>query len=182
MRNEINDLSTEPTKSRRVFGSRRMTLDSQRWRAEAETFRGLPAGIAAPHRLLALVKAAAPALALGGTDQRLMDKLFQYTRPIDWAPPSRPVVSVSNEVLAEDLSLSRSAIQRALRRCQEHGLIVMKDSPTGQRYFRRHADTGAILPEKSFGIDLAILAVRAGELEALARRHEAAKRGARQSG
>lgn len=173
---ENNHLNSETPSSRRAFGSRRLTLDSQRYRIDSERFDGLPKGISAPHALLALVKASAPALGLHGTDQRMIDKLFQYTRPIDWTPPSRPIVSVSNEVLAEDLSLSRSAVQRALRRLQEHGLIVMKDSPTGQRYFRRDPETKAIMPARSFGIDLSILAVRHSELGVLAARHDAEKR------
>lgn len=157
---------------RRAPGARRLGAESHRWRHEAERFCGLPAGMTAAHKLLAIVKAAAPALGLNGTDERLIDKLFQYTRAIDWTQPSRPIVAVSNEVLCLDLALSRSAIQRALRRLQEHGLIVMKDSPTGQRYFRRHEATGAIVAGKSFGIDLAILAVRHGELAGLAESHK----------
>lgn len=176
---ENNNLEHGAPVSRRAFGSRRLTLDSQRFRIDSEGFEGLPPGIAAPHTLLALVKASAPALGLHGTDQRMMDKLFQYTRPVDWTPPSRPIVSVSNEVLAEDLCLSRSAVQRALRRLQEHGLIVMKDSPTGQRYFRRDPETKAIMPARSFGIDLSILAVRHVEIAALAARHDAEKRARR---
>lgn len=165
-----SDFSNQPAR-RRAPGARRLGSESHRWRTEAQRFTGLPAGITAAHRLLAIVKAAAPALGLNGTDERLMDKLFQYTRPADWTPPSRPIVAVSNEVLSLDLALSRSAIQRALRRLQEHGLIVMKDSATGQRYFRRHEATGAILSDRSFGIDLAILAVRHAELAGLAEQH-----------
>lgn len=179
MHNDLNSLSDQRSSTRRLSGSRRLNLDSQRWRNDSDSFSGLPAVVATPHQLLAVAKGAAPAIQLNGTDQRLLDKLFQYTRPIDWAPPSRPIVSVSNEVLGEDLSLSRSAIQRALRRLQQHGLIVMKDSPTGQRYFRRHDKAGAIVADKSFGIDLAILAVRYVELKALAERHAAEKKAKR---
>ena len=175
MDNEFNALTPTPP-ARRVFGSRRLTLESQAWRSAGDQFPGLPDGIASPHKLLAVVKAAAPVLRLSGTDQRMMDKLFQYTRPIDWTAASRPIVSVSNEVLCADLSLSRSAVQRALRRLQEHGLIVMKDSPTGQRYFRRDEKSGAIIPEKSFGIDLSLLSVRYADLAQMAERHDAEKK------
>lgn len=169
----MTDCSSETHPARRrAPGARRLGAESHRWRTEAERFCGLPAGITTAHKLLAIVKAAAPALGLNGTDERLIDKLFQYTRAIDWTPPSRPIVAVSNEVLCVDLALSRSAIQRALRRLQEHGLIVMKDSPTGQRYFRRHEASGAIVADRSFGIDLAILAVRHGELADLAESHK----------
>ncbi len=171
--NTANNELPEISGQRRAPGARRLNPESQHWRAEAEQFAGLPAGFTTAHKLLAIVKAAAPAIGLSGTDERLIDKLFQYTRAIDWTLPSRPIVSVSNEVLCLDLALSRSAIQRALRRLQEHGLIVMKDSPTAQRYFRRHEVTGAILPAKSFGFDLGIIAVRHAELSALADGHKA---------
>lgn len=171
---DTSDVSPESNR-RRAQGARRLTAESHNWRTGAERFCGLPAGVTTAHKLLAIVKAAAPALGLNGTDERLIDKLFQYTRAIDWTPPSRPIVAVSNEVLSLDLALSRSAVQRALRRLQEHGLIVMKDSPTGQRYFRRHETTGAIVADRSFGIDLAILAVRHSELAALAEEHKREK-------
>lgn len=113
---------------------------------------------------VAAVKRVAASLGLKTADIVVLDTLCAFTQPQDWEEGRRPIVWASNAYLEEKTGLVLRSLQRHVRRLCEAGIISMKDSPNGKRYGRRD-DDGYIV--QAYGFDLAPLAARAEEFEAL---------------
>lgn len=109
-------------------------------------------------------KKVAAAIGLKAPDLLLLDTFAAFTKPQDWEQGRRPIVWASNNFLIEQTGFSLSALRRHVRRLAELGLIWIKDSPNGKRYGHRDED-GFIV--EAYGFDLAPLAARAEEFEAL---------------
>ncbi|KPB00667.1 plasmid replication protein RepC [Ahrensia marina] len=109
-------------------------------------------------------KKVAAAIGLKAPDLLLLDTLAAFTQSQDWEQGRRPIVWASNNYLIEQTGFSLSALRRHIRRLAELGLIWIKDSPNGKRYGYRDED-GVIV--EAFGFDLAPLAARTAEFEAL---------------
>jgi len=110
------------------------------------------------------IKKVAAAVGLKSQDLLLLDTFGAVTQKQDWEQGRRPIVWASNNFLMEQTGFSLATLRRHVRRLCKAGLIWMKDSPNGKRYGRRDAD-GVIL--EAYGFDLAPLAARAEEFEAL---------------
>ena len=109
-------------------------------------------------------KRVAAAIGLQAQDLLLLDTFAAFTQPQDWEKGRRPIVWASNNFLMEQTGFSLSTLRRHVRRLAELGLIWIKDSPNGKRYGHRDQD-GVIV--EAYGFDLAPLAARAEEFEAL---------------
>lgn len=109
-------------------------------------------------------KKVAAAIGLKSQDLLLLDMFGAVTQPQDWEQGRRPIVWASNNFLMEQTGFSLATLKRHARRLCEAGLIAFKDSPNGKRYGRRDAD-GVIV--EAYGFDLAPLAARTAEFEAL---------------
>ncbi len=109
-------------------------------------------------------KRVAAAIGLQAKDLLLLDTFAAFTQPQDWEQGRRPIVWASNNFLMEQTGFSLSTLRRHVRRLAELGLIWIKDSPNGKRYGHRDED-GVII--EAYGFDLAPLAARAEEFEAL---------------
>lgn len=109
-------------------------------------------------------KKVAAAIGLKAPDLLLLDTFAAFTKPQDWEQGRRPIVWASNNFLIEQTGFSLSALRRHVRRLAELGLIWIKDSPNGKRYGHRDED-GVII--EAYGFDLAPLAARTVEFEAL---------------
>lgn len=167
-----NNELEQPARFRPISSPHRKgTLDSLRVEKEAMTFSGLPERITHPIQLLDTLKRAAPELGIPRSAIWLLDKLMAYTSPKDWGQGTRPLVWPSNDCLRQSLDLTESGITSAIRHAVRLGLVVMKDSPTRQRYGKRDK-TGHIILACSFGFDLSPLATRYEEFRAAAERHE----------
>lgn len=152
----------------RPSGLRRLSLAMLATERVGETFTGLAGEAAAtPTRVLAAFKAAAPALGFGARIVHAIDWLFSFTQPQDWQPGSRPVVWPSARLQQEALGLGVTQTKALNRQLVELGLIAMKDSPNGKRYGRRD-QAGRLL--EAYGFDLAPLAARLAEFQAVAAR------------
>jgi replication initiation protein RepC len=73
-------------------GFRRLTPGLLHADRTAESFAGLPAGVAVHGQLLAAFKAAAPRLGLSPRLVHAVDWLFRFTQPQDWGRGGRPIV------------------------------------------------------------------------------------------
>lgn len=109
-------------------------------------------------------KRVAAAIGLQAQDLLLLDTFAAFTKPQDWEQGRRPIVWASNNFLMEQTGFSLSTLRRHVRRLAELGLIWIKDSPNGKRY--GHRDENGVIIE-AYGFDLAPLAARAEEFEAL---------------
>jgi len=110
------------------------------------------------------IKKVAAAIGLKSQDLLLLDTFGAVTQKQDWEQGRRPIVWASNNFLMEQTGFSLATLRRHVRRLCEVGLIWMKDSPNGKRYGHRDAD-GVIV--EAYGFDLAPLAARTEEFEAL---------------
>lgn len=110
------------------------------------------------------VKKVAAFIGLKMADIVLLDTLCAFTEPQDWEEGRRPIVWASNAYLEERTGMELRSVQRHVRRLCEAGVISMKDSANGKRYGRRDED-GYI--QTAYGFDLAPLAARTEEFEAL---------------
>ncbi|WP_254055712.1 plasmid replication protein RepC [Ruegeria sp. EL01] len=115
-------------------------------------------------RAVVACKKVGAAIGLKSPDMLLLDTLAAVAQPQDWEQGRRPIVWASNNFLTEQLGWSLSALRRHVRRLCDIGVIAMKDSPNGKRWGRR-GDDGYIV--EAYGFDLAPLAARAEEFEAL---------------
>ncbi|MEO1308106.1 MAG: plasmid replication protein RepC [Pseudomonadota bacterium] len=109
-------------------------------------------------------KKIAAAIGLKAQDLLLLDTFGAVTQPQDWEQGRRPIVWASNNFLMEQTGFSLATLRRHIRRLCEAGVIWMKDSPNGKRWGRRDED-GYIV--EAYGFDLAPLAARTEEFEAL---------------
>lgn len=109
-------------------------------------------------------KKVAAAIGLKSQDLLLLDTFGAVTQAQDWEQGRRPIVWASNNFLMEQTGFSLATLRRHVRRLCEAGVIWMKDSPNGKRWGRRDEE-GVIV--EAYGFDLAPLAARAEEFEAL---------------
>lgn len=109
-------------------------------------------------------KKIAAAIGLKAQDLLLLDTFGALTQSQDWEQGRRPIVWVSNNFLLEQTGFSLPTLRRHIRRLCEAGVISMKDSPNGKRWGKRD-DEGYIT--EAYGFDLAPLAARTAEFEAL---------------
>ncbi|WP_425046745.1 plasmid replication protein RepC [Primorskyibacter sp. S87] len=132
---------------------------------QAERFAEVGEQLSIPKsQAIVAVKKVAAAIGLKSQDLLLLDTFGAVTQPQDWEPGRRPIVWASNHFLMEQTGFSLATLRRHVRRLCEVGVIAMKDSPNGKRWGRRDAD-GVIV--EAYGFDLAPLAARAEEFEAL---------------
>lgn len=110
------------------------------------------------------VKRVATALGMKAPDLLLLDSFAAFTKPQDWEEGRRPMVWASNNYLMEQTGFSLAALRRHIRRLTEIGVLWVKDSSNGKRWGSRD-DSGYII--EAYGFDLAPLAARTEEFEAL---------------
>ncbi len=115
-------------------------------------------------RAIVATKKIAAAIGLKSQDLLLLDTFGAVTQAQDWEQGRQPIVWASNNFLMEQTGFSLPTLRRHVRRLCEAGLIWMKDSPNGKRWGRRD-DDGVIV--EAYGFDLAPLAARTEEFEAL---------------
>ena len=155
-------------------GFRRLTPGLLKTDRTAESFTGLPEGVAMHGQLLAAFKAAAPRLGLSLRVVHAVDWLFKFTQPQDWARGGHPIVWPSSSMQQEALGLSSTRVKAVNRAMIECGLIAMKDSPNGKRYGKRDP-RGHIV--EAYGFDLSPIAARYAEFVQLAREAKAEREG-----
>jgi len=132
---------------------------------QAERFAEVGEQLTIPKtRAIVATKKVAAAIGLKSQDLLLLDTFGAVTQPQDWEQGRRPIVWASNYFLMEQTGFSLATLRRHVRRLCEVGVISMKDSPNGKRWGRRDAD-GVII--EAYGFDLAPMAARAEEFEAL---------------
>jgi len=132
---------------------------------QAERFAEVGEQLTIPKtRAIVATKKVAAAIGLKSQDLLLLDTFGAVTQPQDWERGRRPIVWASNHFLMEQTGFSLATLRRHVRRLCEVGVISMKDSPNGKRWGRRDAD-GVII--EAYGFDLAPMAARAEEFEAL---------------
>ena len=115
-------------------GFRRLTPGLLKTDRTAESFTGLPEGVAMHGQLLAAFKAAAPRLGLSLRVVHAVDWLFKFTQPQDWARGGHPIVWPSSSMQQEALGLSSTRVKAVNRAMIECGLIAMK-ARTNERCF-----------------------------------------------
>ncbi|MEP6049230.1 MAG: plasmid replication protein RepC, partial [Roseobacter sp.] len=115
-------------------------------------------------RAIVATKKVAAAIGLKSQDLLLLDTFGAVTQPQDWEQSRRPIVWASNHFLMEQTGFSLATLRRHVRRLCQVGVISMKDSPNGKRWGRRDED-GVIV--EAYGFDLAPMAARTEEFEAL---------------
>jgi replication initiation protein RepC len=155
-------------------GLRRLSVEHLMTTRAIESFGGLPPGVRQPMQLLGAFKEAAPHLGLARLVP-LVDFLFKFTTRLDWETGSTPLVWPSNEAICSALGVSLSQTKRLVRQIIDHGLVMMKDSPSRARFGRR-GESGRIL--FAYGFNLSPMACRYAEFLTLAKqaREERAER------
>lgn len=149
-------------------GLRKLSINHLLAARLAEQARGLPAGVKHPNQLLAALRRAAPRLGYRRL-LPLMETLFRWTQPQDWAPEAAPIVWPSNEALAAALDCSERHVSRLIAAAIEARLITAKDGADRKR--RGARQDGRIL--WAWGLDLRPMAARHAEfLEAAAEAEE----------
>lgn len=128
----------------------------------SETFDGLEEGTDR-YSLLLLVKKAGKSAGFSPRMIQLLDYYMAYTRDIDWAAGSAPIVYQSVSRTALDLGVSERQIQKLEKALFEAGAIAWRDSGNYRRYGQRHKTTGRIT--YAFGVDLSPLAALRTHLE-----------------
>ncbi|NSX57013.1 plasmid replication protein RepC [Parasulfitobacter algicola] len=132
---------------------------------QAEKYAQAGERLAVPKsQAIVAAKKVAAAIGLKSQDLLLLDTFGAVTQPQDWEQGRRPIVWASNSFLMEQTGFSLATLRRHVRQLCEVGIIAMKDSPNGKRYGARDQD-GYIV--QAYGFDLAPLAARAEEFEAL---------------
>lgn len=122
----------------------------------AKRFEGLPPKVL-PGQALAAFKRAARSLGVPSRVVELVDLLFAWTKPQDWAEGQAPVVWPRNETLSDTMGLTVRQVQNLLRQAVSLGLVSHRDSPNGHRGGVRGPD-GSI--RWSYGIDLSPIGAR----------------------
>ena len=105
----------------------------------AERFAGLEPGLT-KNQVLAAFKRASSALGIPARLRDVVDLLFKYSYEQDWERGQRPIVWPSNQLLMDELQLSRRQVQYTTRELVKLGLIAIVESPNGQRRGLRGAD------------------------------------------
>jgi len=132
---------------------------------QAERFAEVGEQLTIPKtRAIVATKKVAAIIGLKSQDLLLLDTFGAVTQSQDWERGRRPIVWASNHFLMQQTGFSLATLRRHVRRLCEVGVISMKDSPNGKRWGRRDVD-GVIV--EAYGFDLAPMAARAEEFEAL---------------
>lgn len=147
--------------SRQQTGWRKATASLVRAEKLAES--GAGAAIAKSRALVA-VKRVGAHIGLKAADLMLLDTLAAFSQPQDWEAYKRPIVWPSNAYLIEQTGFSLSALKRHVRRLTHVGVLSFHDSPNGKRWGKRDRQGNIV---EAYGFDLAPLAARAEEFEAL---------------
>lgn len=150
-------------------GDRRLQREEIPFRRASRSFAGIGPSVS-PGRMVAAAKAASPAMAWPRGLIDVLDRLVAFSRLEDWRPGRRPIVWPSNRVLAEVWGVGRTQVKSRIRQLARAGLMVMAESPNGQRWGRRD-DKGRIV--EAYGFDLSPLASRYREFADAARRLKA---------
>ncbi len=158
-----------------AIGLRKLTVNHLAAHRLAGDATGLPEGMRHPNQLLALLRRAAPFL--GQTRLLpLMEALFRFTQPQDWAPEAEPIVWPSNEALALTLDCSERHVSRLLAAAIEARLIAPRDGTDRKR--RGWREQGRIVA--AWGFSLRPLAARHTEFLSVATAGEAGRRALQQ--
>ena len=136
-------------------GLRKLTTNHLVAARLAEQATMLPPGVKHPNQLLAAMRRAAPYLGLTRL-LPLMETLFRWTQPQDWAAGAEPIVWPSNEELALALDCSERHVSRLIATAIEARLIVAKDGTDRKR--RGCRQEGRIL--WAWGMNLRPMAAR----------------------
>jgi replication initiation protein RepC len=160
------------TSPRRVnCGLRKLTTNHLVAARLAEQAPGLPAGVKHPNQLLAAMRRAASHL--GHTRLLpLMETLFRWTQPQDWAPGAEPIVWPSNDELAVALDCSERHVSRLIAAAIDARLIVAKDGTDRKR--RGFRQDGRIV--WAWGLNLRPMAARHTDFVQAAEDGERARR------
>jgi replication initiation protein RepC len=149
------------------LGLRKLTANHLVVARLAKQAPGLPEGVRHPNQLLAALRRAAPHL--GQTRLLpLMEALFRWTQPQDWAAGAEPVVWPSNELLAQELACSERHVSRLIASAIEARLIAARDGTDRKR--RGLRQDGHIL--WAWGLNLRPMAARHAEFVAAAEEGE----------
>jgi replication initiation protein RepC len=152
-------------------GLRKLTINHLIAAKLAEQAQGLPPGVKHPNQLLAAMRRSAPYLHHARL-LPLMEELFRWTQPQDWAPDCEPVVWPSNDDLANALGCSERHISRLIAAAVEARVIVPRDgSDRKRRGFRKD---GRII--WAWGLNLRPMAARYAEFRLAAEEGERARR------
>ncbi|QTI81716.1 hypothetical protein IAI58_20565, partial (plasmid) [Roseomonas marmotae] len=156
-------------------GLRKLTTNHLAAARLAEQAPGLPPGVKHPNQLLAAMRRAAPYL---GQIRLLplMEALFRWTQPQDWAPGAEPIVWPSNEELATALDCSERHVSRLIAMAIEARLISARDGTDRKR--RGIRQEGRIL--WAWGLNLRPMAARHAEFVQAAEEGEQARRTCRE--
>jgi replication initiation protein RepC len=152
-------------------GLRKLTTNHLVAAKLAEQARGLPPGVKHPNQLLAAMRRAAPYLHHARL-LPLMEELFRWTQPQDWAPDCEPIVWPSNDDLANALGCSERHVSRLIATAIEARLIVPRDGSDRKR--RGFRQGGRIV--WAWGFNLRPMAARYTEFRQAAEEGEQARR------
>ena len=95
---------------------------------------------------------------------QLLQILVGMTQDVDWRYYDELIVWPSNETLMLHVNKRLRTVQLRLRELQDAGLITFKDSERGHRYGRRDPESGRIVADQCFGIDLRPYAAQVPDL------------------
>ncbi|NKM88177.1 plasmid replication protein RepCa2 [Rhizobium laguerreae] len=109
-----------------------------------------------------LLKKAAPILGIDGATYQALDILLGLSGADDWKGTRRPIVAISNAMLAKYMRRSVRTVTRCLRKIVEAGIAAYRDSPTGRRFV--HRDKGGMITS-GFGLDFTPARVRLEEIK-----------------
>lgn len=152
-------------------GLRKLTTNHLAATRLAAPAPGLPAGLRHPNQLLAALRRAAPYL--GHTRLLpLMEALFRWTQPQDWADGTDPVVWPSNDELALVLDCSERHVSRLIAAAIEARLIAPRDGADRKR--RGSRQEGRIV--WAWGLNLRPMAARHADFVAAAEAGERERR------
>ena len=107
-------------------------------------------------RLQFVMIEAAPAYGLTANAQALLNALFSFLSPeIDFLKGNRALLWAGNlEIMIRAGFTDKKTLNRARDELRSHGWIYYKDSPNKTRSGMRDKKTGAVVVDKTFGIDL----------------------------
>lgn len=168
-------METQVFPRRASCGLRKLTTNHLIAARLAEQARGLPPGVKHPNQLLAAMRRAAPYL--GHTRLLpLMETLFRWTQPQDWAPGAEPIVWPSNEELATALDCSERHVSRLIASAIEAQLITVRDGTDRKR--RGFRQEGRII--WAWGLNLRPMAARHADFLQAAEEGERARQACRE--
>ena len=138
----------------------------------SERADGLPDGVQR-YALLGAVKRARHTLGLSDRHVVHLEYLIGLTRERDWQPGETPIVYQSVATTARDRGCTTRSVRNIERELADLGLLAWKDSANHRRFGVRDAD-GRLA--EAYGVDLAPLAARYGEIRAAADAADAERR------